>query len=68
VAEATDRLGLNTVVLDASTAAEIEVAFATLKQQHVGAVLIGTTRLRFRARNASGARGQLQAAVHLVSP
>ena len=39
--EATGRLGVKTLVLDASTAAEIEAAFATLAQQQVGAVLIG---------------------------
>jgi putative ABC transport system substrate-binding protein len=41
VEEATGRLGIKTMVLDASTAAEIEAAFATLAQQQVGAVLIG---------------------------
>jgi putative tryptophan/tyrosine transport system substrate-binding protein len=41
VEEATGRLGVKTLVLDASTAAEIEAAFATLAQQQVGAVLIG---------------------------
>ena len=41
VEEATGRLGVKTVVLDASTEAEIEAAFATLAQQQVGAVLVG---------------------------
>jgi putative tryptophan/tyrosine transport system substrate-binding protein len=45
VAEATGRLGVKTVVLDAGTEAEIEAAFATLAQQQVGAVLIGNDPL-----------------------
>jgi putative ABC transport system substrate-binding protein len=41
VEEATGRLGVKTVVLDASTEAEIETAFATLVQQQAGALLVG---------------------------
>jgi putative tryptophan/tyrosine transport system substrate-binding protein len=41
VEEATNRLGVKTVVLDVSTETEIEAAFATLAQQQVGAVLVG---------------------------
>jgi len=40
VEEATGRLGVKTVVLDASTEAEIETAFATLVQQQAGALLV----------------------------
>jgi putative ABC transport system substrate-binding protein len=39
VAEATARLGVKTVVLNASTEAETETAFASFAQQKVGAVL-----------------------------
>ena len=39
VAQATARLGVKTVVLNASTEAEIEKAFASFAQQKVGAVL-----------------------------
>jgi putative tryptophan/tyrosine transport system substrate-binding protein len=40
VEEATGRLGVKTVVLDASTEAEIEAAFATLMQQRADALLV----------------------------
>jgi putative tryptophan/tyrosine transport system substrate-binding protein len=40
VEEATGRLGVRTIVLDAGTEAEIEAAFATLVQQRAGAVLV----------------------------
>lgn len=39
VVEATSRLGIKTSVLNASTAAEIEAAFASLSEQKAGAVL-----------------------------
>jgi putative tryptophan/tyrosine transport system substrate-binding protein len=41
VEEATGRLGVKTVVLNASTEAEIEAAFATFVQQQAGALLVG---------------------------
>jgi putative ABC transport system substrate-binding protein len=40
VEEATGRLGVKTMVLDAGTEAEIEAAFATLVQQQAGALLV----------------------------
>ena len=40
VEEATGRLGVRTIVLDAGTEAEIEAAFAMLVQQRAGAVLV----------------------------